>query len=91
MNDDMVMTLLRTTTATLAMIPTDRLEKYVREHDESLLRAKDIGPLIDPSAYLRSQADGSLNDALNQLTIVKHLLAARRAVDLRERATGHLK
>jgi hypothetical protein len=84
-NEDILTVYLRNIARQLAIFPTAEIERHVRQCQESLERAESIGPLLDPTAYLKAFEGGHLDDARRQLAIVKHLLAARKAIDEREK------
>lgn len=80
----MIEMLLRSAAQTLAMLKTDELEKHVETCARSVGHAEDFGCFFDPTAWIDSRDNGSMQDAKNQLEIAKHLLAARKAIDKRE-------
>lgn len=82
-HDDMVF-FLQNIARQLALIPTAVLEQHVRESGASLRRADSLGAMLNPTAYRNALYSGEIQDARNQLEIVRHLLAARRAIDVRE-------
>ena len=69
---------------TLGWISTDRLEYYVKAHQDSLSRWGTMGPMIDPTQYRKQLQSGELEDAKHQLEIAEALLTARKAIDIRE-------
>lgn len=76
---------LLSSSRTLRVIPTDHLERHVKECKESLNNATQFGAFIDPTAYREAQQSGKLEDSRLQLEIVEHLLAARKAMDTYEK------
>lgn len=84
MEDDMIVMVLQQAARMLAMIPTDDLERYVREGDGINSRHEAFAPVLDPGAYLDNMRTGKLEDAKNQGKIARALLEARKAIDVRE-------
>ncbi len=68
----------------LTLIPTDDMKKFVAECERSVYRAESLGPLFDPTAYMKDSASGKIEDAKHQNAIAQCLLAARIAIDKRE-------
>lgn len=68
----------------LALIPTVELEKHCDECANSIFQAEAFGCFSEPTAFIKANNDGSMQDAKNQLEIAKCLLGARRAIDKRE-------
>lgn len=75
----------------LALIPTEELEAHVRECRNSINRADNLGPILDPTGWMRSRHSGEFQDAKNQLAIAEALLVARKAIDQREGYIASLK
>lgn len=79
-----VIALLQNVARQLALLPTAEIQKHADESAGNLSLAESIGCMFDPTSYLAAQRNGEMDDARHQLEIVRHLLAARKAIDKRE-------
>ncbi len=84
MDKEEIVVWLQMASVYLAKIPTSDLEVYVREIAEGNNRHESFAPILAPEEYFRAQRTGAFQDAKNQDAIVKALLDARKAIDIRE-------
>lgn len=81
---ELVEPMLRSACTALAVIPLKDLEEHFEKCSKNLDMASSFGHFVDPTAWMKASTDGSFDDAEQQLEIVKHLLAARKAIEKRE-------
>ncbi len=91
MTEEEIQAILISVSQMLTLIDTGDLQKHVEDCKRSLSRASSIGPILDPTGYRYSSQTGLMSDAKNQLAIAEALLAARRAIDTRERHCNMLR
>lgn len=80
----LVVMVLQSACNTLGMIPLEDLEAHVNDCDRSLSTAESLGPILDPTGYIKSSASGEFEDAKDQAAITHHLLSALRLMHARE-------
>lgn len=76
--------LVRSVAHVIAQLPLEELRAHVAACERSLERADSFGAILDPTGYRDALCSGRLDDAKDQITIARAILAAREAIEARD-------
>ena len=68
----------------IAYLEVDKLEAHVEAIKAEQQRFDSIGPMLDPTYWMRARNTGEFDLAVTQLRIVEHLLEIRKLMDRNE-------
>lgn len=68
----------------IGIIPHDDLEAHVEYAREQISFADGIGPLLDPTGWIRAQSTGEFDMARAHLEMCEHILSIRKLMNQHE-------